>query len=146
LNLAFLIALRAISICLVVFTMFGTAEFHKSLKALKKLKFPDKLIQMIMFTYRYILIFMEEMEKMFTAAKARLFKRRTDVLTLRTISSLTGMLFIRGFDRTDRVYNAMVSRGYTGTLKVVDEFNLRVKDFVKAFFIIGVAVVLRIVK
>lgn len=146
LKLASLIALRAISICLLIFPMIGTTKFHKSLKALQKLRLPDKLIQMIMFTYRYIFVFMGEMGRMNTAAKARLFKKKTNISTLKTIGNLTGMLFVRGFDRTHRVYNAMASRGYKGSLKTLDDFTLCGKDFIKASFIIILAALLNLAR
>ena len=146
LKLASLIALRAISICLLIFPMIGTAKFHKSLKALQRLRLPDKLIQMIMFTYRYIFVFIGEMERMNTAAKARLFRKKTNISTLETISNLTGMLFVRGFNRTHRVYNAMASRGYSGSLKVLDDFTLSGKDFIKASFIIILVVLLNLAR
>jgi len=146
LNLALLITLRAISICLLIFPMVGTTKFHKSLKALQRLKFPNKLIQIIMFTYRYIFIIMGEARKMFTAAKARLFKKRTNIFTLKIIGNLTGMLFIRAFERTQRIYSAMASRGYNGSLKILDEFNLCEKDFIKAFFIIALGISLNLTR
>lgn len=144
LRLASLIALRAISICMLIFPMIGTMRFHKTLKALSRLKVPNKLIQMIMFTYRYIFFFIEESRRMFVAAKARLFRKKTDMPTLRIISNLISMLFIRGFERTQCVYNAMASRGYKGNLEILDEFRLCGKDFLKAFIIIMVAIILNL--
>ena len=146
LNLALLIALRALSISFIIFPMIGTTKFHRSLKALQKLKTPSKLVQIVMFTYRYIFVFMTEFARMFTAAKARLFKKKTDIFTLRIIGNLTGMLFIRGFERTQSVYAAMASRGYKGSLKILDDFKLCRKDFIKAFFIITLAVVLNLAR
>ena len=145
LNLALLITLRAVSISLLIFPMIGTTKFHKSLKALQKLKVPNKLVQMIMFTYRYIFVFMTEFKRMFMAAKARLFKKKTNIFTLKITSNLTGMLFIRGFERTQSVYNAMVSRGYKGSLRILDEFKLSGMDFIKAFLIVILAVILNLV-
>ena len=141
LRLACLIALRAISICMLIFPMIGTMGFHKTLKALSRLRVPNKIIQMIMFTYRYIFVFIGESRRMFIAAKARLFKKRTDIPTLRVTSNLISMLFIRGFERTQYIYNAMASRGYKGNLEILDEFKLCVKDFLKAFLIIIIAII-----
>ncbi|MBN1872032.1 MAG: cobalt ECF transporter T component CbiQ [Candidatus Omnitrophica bacterium] len=143
-DLAVLIALRAVSMVIIIFPMFGTSEFHRSLKALQKLKVPNKIIQMIMFAYRYIFVFLEMLSRMLTAARARLFNRRTDMFTLRTIGNLTGMLFVRGYEKTERIYQAMQSRGYTGSLSIQDEFRLTGKDFAKAFLIIGMSVLLNI--
>jgi len=146
LKLASLIALRAISICLIIFPMIGTTEFHKSLKALQRLRLPNKLIQMTMFTYRYIFVFMDEMGRMNTAAKARLFRKKTNIYTLKIIGNLTGMLFIRGFERTHRVYNAMASRGYRGSLKTLDDSALCGKDFIKALVIMILAILLNLAR
>lgn len=142
LKLSSLIALRAISICMVVLVMIGTMKFHRTLKALEKLKLPNKLVQMIMFTYRYIFVLLGELGRMSTAARARLFKKKTNIHTLKITGNLTGMLFIQGFERTQAVYNAMTSRGYKGKLKTQDEFRFSKRDFLKAFLIITVAVTL----
>ena len=50
-ELSLLISLRAISAVLLIFPMLGTTRFDLSLKALQKIKVPDKLIQLLMFTY-----------------------------------------------------------------------------------------------
>ncbi|MDO9465297.1 MAG: cobalt ECF transporter T component CbiQ [bacterium] len=144
LRLSSLIALRAISICMIIFPMIGTMEFHKTIKALQRLKFPNKLIQLVMFTYRYIFVLLGELAKMSTAAKARLFKRGTNIHTLKITGNLIGMLFIRAFERTQRMYNAMVSRGYKGSIKTLDEFKLSNNDFLKASLIIIMAVMLHL--
>ena len=146
LRLASLIALRAISICMLIFPMIGTMRFHSTLKALSRLKIPNKLIQMIMFTYRYIFVFIEESRRMFIAAEARLFRKKTNFHTLRITSNLIGMLFIHGFERTQDIYNAMASRGYKGNLEILDEFKLCGKDFLKAFLVIIGAFILSLAR
>jgi len=143
---ASLITLRAISAILLIFPMIGTMKFDTTIKTLQKLKIPNKFIQMIIFTYRYIFVFIEETRKMFIAANARGFKKRTNIYTLKIIGNLIGMLFIRSFERTENIYNCMVSRGYTGYLKILDDDSkVCRKDFFKAFFIVIVAIILTIV-
>ena len=143
-ELASLIALRAIGAVLLVFPMIGTMRFDLTIKALQKLKVPNKFVQLIMFTYRYIFVFLEELRRMFVAARARTFRKGTNVHTLKIVSNLIGMLFIRSFERTQRIYNAMASRGYSGDLKTLDEFELCRKDFLKAFIVIAMAVILHL--
>ncbi|MBC8233550.1 cobalt ECF transporter T component CbiQ [bacterium] len=143
-ELGFLIALRALSAVLLIFPMVGTSKFIVTMKALQDLKIPDKLIQMVMFSYRYIFIFIEEVERMFTAAKARAFHEKTNLHTLRTVGFILGMLFVRSYERAKRVYDAMLARGYTGELKIIHEFDLGSIDFVKGFIIIVVAILLQV--
>ena len=143
-ELGFLIALRAISAVMIIFPMVGTSKFVVTMKALQNLKIPDKLIQMVVFAYRYIFIFIEEVERMFTAAKTRAFQEKTNLHTLRTVGFILGMLFVRSYERAMRVHDAMLARGYTGNLKILHEFNLCSKDFVKGFIIIVVAILLQV--
>jgi cobalt/nickel transport system permease protein len=145
LRLGTLVAMRAFSICILLFLIAGTTKFHTNLKALSRLKIPNKIVQLLMFTYRYIFVFVEEARKMFISAKARLFGKRMDIFTLKIIGNLLGMLFIRGFEMTQNIYNAMISRGYKGSLKTHDEFKFSFLDLLKTSLIIGVAVLLRLV-
>lgn len=138
--LASLISIKAVSAVLLIFPMVGTARFDLTLKALESLKVPCKLVQMLMFTYRYIFVFMDELRRMLTAASARGFKKGASPGSLRIVSNLIGMLFVRSYERTERVYNAMVSRGYDGTIKTLDEFSVCGKDFGKAFLLAAAAV------
>ena len=140
LRLSVLIALRAISISMILFPMVATMEFHRTLKALEKLRTPNKFIQMIMFTYRYIFVFLSELIRMSTAAEARLFKRRTDINTLKITGNFIGILLIQALERTQRVYNAMTARGYTGRIKTLDEFKLSWLDYLKGVIIIILAI------
>lgn len=144
-KLAFLIGLRAISAVLLIFPMIDTMRFDLTIKALHRLKAPSKFIQMTMFTYRYIFVLLGELGRMSTAAEARLFKKKVSIHTLKMTGNLIGMLFIRGFERTQRVYNAMASRGYKGSLKTLEEFKLSKMDFLKASFIITLAIALNLV-
>lgn len=53
-------SLRAISAVLLIFPLLGTTRFNLTLKALEKIKIPDKLIQLLIFTYQYIFLFLDE--------------------------------------------------------------------------------------
>jgi len=142
--LALLIVLRATSAALLVFLMIGTAKLSVTMKALDELKVPNKLISIFMFAYRYIFIFIEELEKMFTAAKARAFKEKTNIQTLKIVGFILGMLFVKSYERSRRVYSAMLARGYTGRLKILHELRLGRWDFIKGFIILGFAILLQL--
>jgi cobalt/nickel transport system permease protein len=80
------------------------------------------------------------------AAYARLFRKKTNISTLKIVGNIVGMLFAHGFERTQRVYYAMSSRGYRGEIKTQDEFKLSLSDFLKAFLIILLAIALQLVR
>jgi len=122
--------------------MIGTTRFNLSLKALQKIKIPDKLIQLLMFTYGYIFLFLDEETRIFMAAYSRGWVRETYLFTLKTTGNLVGMLLVRSFERTERIRDAMVSRGYSGRLKTLDDLTLCGKDFFKAALAITGAIML----
>ena len=135
LNLAFLISLRALSIFILLVVILGTTKFNTVLKALGTLKVPNKFIQMVMFTYRYIFLFWEELRRVTISAKSRLFKERTDYFTFKIFANLVGILFIRGWERTQEVYQAMLSRGYKGKIESLEEFKFGLPDILKTFLL-----------
>ena len=139
-----LISLRAFSAVLLIFPMIGTTSFDRTIKALDSLSVPNTLVQILMFTYRYIFVFVDEFERIWTAMASRGFKLRTTFYALRTIGMALGMLFVRSYERAERVYQAMRSRGYTGNPKTLTEFELCRKDYILAVFIVAVAISLHV--
>lgn len=140
-----LITLRAFSAVILIFPMIGTMRFDTTIKALNKLKFPNSLVQMLMFTYRYIFVFVDEFQRIWTAMESRGFKLRTTFYALGAIGKAMGMLFVRSYERAERVYNAMRSRGYTGNPKTLVEFKIQLRDYLLAVSIIGFAVSLHLI-
>ncbi len=142
---ALLVSIKALTSVILIFPMIGTMRFDSTTKALERLKIPNKIVQMITFTYRYIFVFMKEFSDISRSIDSRGFKRRTDMYTIRTLGKAVGMLFVKSVERSERVYIAMQSRGYTGTLKSFDEFEMVKMDWAKAFVIVGAALGLHLI-
>lgn len=139
-RLALLIVIKAIAIVLAAYVMFGSRRFDVSMIALQHLKCPTLVVQMMLFTYRFIFLFLAEMRRMDTAMKARGFIKKPDLYTLKILGGFVGTLLIRSFERTERIYKAMLSKGYQGELHTLIEFKSEPKDLIKA----GVVVLLAI--
>ncbi|MBT9131967.1 MAG: Energy-coupling factor transporter transmembrane protein EcfT [Syntrophomonadaceae bacterium] len=141
---ACLIAVRALAAVILIFPLIGTMRFDVAIKALGKLKVPNKLVQMLIFTYRYIFVFIEEVQRMFRALTSRGFTGGMNGRTLRATGRLIGMLLVRTLERAERVYNAMVSRGYEGNLGTLVEFKIGGGDILKAAILIAIAIALNV--
>ena len=141
-RLAVLIITKAVAIVLTSYAVFGSARFDISMLAMQRLKCPSVLVQMLLFSYRYIFVFMEEMARMSTAMRVRGFVMGTNLYTLRVVGNFVGSLLVRSFERTERVYKAMLSKGYQGQLHTLVVFRSRPKDFFKAALVLAVAVLL----
>jgi cobalt/nickel transport system permease protein len=82
------------------------------------------------------------MQWMERSMRVRGFVARTNVATLRTMASGFGMLFIRSFERTERVYEAMLSRGYQGSFPGEVRQKITSWDLVKGTLFIMIALLL----
>ena len=139
---ASLISVRALAAVILIFPMIATLRFNTTVKALERLRIPNKLVQMIMFTYRYIFVFVAELQRIWRSLESRGFKAKMNIYTIQTMGKVMGTHFVRSYDRAEHVYNAMSSRGYGDSLRTLDEFEMKTKDVIKASLVVGVAVVL----
>lgn len=130
-SLALRIGLKASAIALMMDPVLSTSPFPVTLNALVRLRVPNMIVQMISLTHRYIFVFHHEAKRMATGMQARGFQRRTNMDTLKATGNFIGMLFVRSFERTERVYDAMLARGYSGQFFGVAEFQAEQKDWIK---------------
>ncbi len=141
---ACMISLKAFSVILLVFPMLATMKFVTFIKALEKLKVPNKLTQMIAFTYRYIFVLLNEIQRTLRSIESRGYRKKLSKFNLQILSNVIGMLLVRSYERSQRIYNTMVSRGYNGKIMTLRQFKMSSKDWVKASFIIMIAVLLQV--
>jgi cobalt/nickel transport system permease protein len=98
----------------------STTELRSLLLGLQRLKLPPLLVQIASFMIRYGDVITDEMRRMSIARRSRGFEAR-GVRQWGVLGKSAGALFIRSYERGERVHLAMVSRGYTGTMPVIDE-------------------------
>jgi cobalt/nickel transport system permease protein len=126
---AILIILKAFAIALIMEPLLNTAPLPVTIQALRHLRVPDMICQMILLSHRYIFVFLNEANRMYTGMRVRGFRQKTNLATLHTMGNFLGMLFVSSFERTQRVYDAMLSRGYNGSFPVYTDFFARPKDW-----------------
>jgi cobalt/nickel transport system permease protein len=85
------------------------------LRGLEKLHLPKLMVQIAAFMLRYVNVISDEMERMKVARESRGFIA-TGVKDWKVIATAASALFIRSYERGERVHLAMLSRGYTGVL------------------------------
>ena len=74
-------------------------------------------MQIASFMLRYADVIAGEMRRMRIARESRCFTARS-VRGWRTLGHAAGALFVRCYERGERVHLAMLARGYTGTMPV----------------------------
>lgn len=94
----------------------STTDFMTLTRALKKIKVPGFFVSIIFTTYRYVFLTLHEVYSLLLAKESRTFKRKRTLNagTLRFLGNTFASLFVRAYERSERVYLAMVARGYAG--------------------------------
>ncbi|SDC98560.1 cobalt ECF transporter T component CbiQ [Streptomyces prasinopilosus] len=98
----------------------ATTELRELLLGLQRLRLPPLLVQIASFMIRYGDVVTDEMRRMSIARRSRGFEARGP-RHWGVLAKSAGALFIRSYERGERVHLAMISRGYTGSLPVIDE-------------------------
>lgn len=93
----------------------ATTPAREILRGLERLRLPNLLVQIVSFMIRYVNVVSDEMARMKVARLSRGFEAQ-GVRSWRFLANVVGALFIRSYERGERVYLAMLSRGYGGKL------------------------------
>ena len=125
------------SVSFVVLLSLSTRH-NELLKVLRVFRIPQIFVMTIGMCYRYIYLFVEIIEHTYTAIKSRVgfavpHKRGREIVTWSVAN-----LWLRAYDMNNQVYNAMLSRGYTGEPRVLNEFRAVRYDWVWMGFIAAI--------
>lgn len=126
------ISLKSIAILLVMIALVSTMTTARLGHALNRLHLPDKLVYLILITYRYIFVIEQEYQRLVRAARIRNFSPGTNLHTYRTYAWLLGMLLVRSAERAKRVHEAMICRGFNGKFYSLQENTKGYQDWVFA--------------
>ncbi|MGP3971616.1 cobalt ECF transporter T component CbiQ [Streptomyces sp. 6N223] len=100
----------------------ATTEIRDLLLGLRRLRLPQLLVQIAAFMVRYADVITGELRRMRIARESRGFTARGP-RHWGVLAKTAGALFIRTYERGERVHLAMLSRGYAGTMPVIDELS-----------------------
>lgn len=109
----------------------STTPARSILIGLERMHVPRALVQIAAFMLRYSQVVTDEMHRMHVARESRGFAA-TGVKSWPTISRSAGALFIRSYERGERVHLAMLSRGYTGVMPVLHPSVTTRNDWISA--------------
>jgi len=106
----------------VAILLAATTPFPELLTAMRAVHIPRLLVAMVGLMWRYLFVLVDEALRLLRARSAR--SGRSDQPGLRhggslpwrahVAGGLAGNLFLRGIERSDRIYTAMLARGYDG--------------------------------
>jgi len=117
--------------------LIATTSFPGICHALQKIGMPEIFVSQLLFLYRYLFVLTEVTMKVVRARDMRSFGSRGS--GIKVFSSLVGTLFLRTIEQAERIYQAMLSRGFEGKLHSLKPYRFRISD---AVFLAGIMSVL----
>jgi cobalt/nickel transport system permease protein len=111
--------------------LVAVTEFPKIVHGLRHLRVPAVLTVIISFLYRYLFVLTDEVMRLLRAREARSAGKGGGGRVLwraRVAGNMAGQLFLRSYERSDRVYNAMLARGYKGELMTIHPHQYQMRD------------------
>jgi cobalt/nickel transport system permease protein len=88
------LAAKLIAIVSVMLIIIATAPLPDTFKAAHALRVPGLLIHLVLLTYRYVFLLIEEFDRLRTAVRVRGFRNRSNMHSYRTIGQLAGTLLV----------------------------------------------------
>lgn len=122
------ITVKSNSILLSMIALLSTTQIFSLGHAMGQLHFPNKITHLFLFTFRYIHVIYKEYHKLTNAMRVRGFVPRTNMHTYKSYAYLVGMLLVKSYDRAERIYKAMLCRGFNKKYHSLTQFSLKIKD------------------
>lgn len=119
-----LISLKTNAISLCFLSLVATSDAASLGQAMHRLRVPDKLVFLFLFTYRFIHVINDERLRLSTAARLRGFCPGSDAHTYRTLASLLAMVLVGAMRRAEMTRRAMLLRGFTGKFATMRTFRM----------------------
>ncbi|MEJ2757664.1 MAG: cobalt ECF transporter T component CbiQ, partial [Anaerolineales bacterium] len=118
----------------VAILLTATTSFPDLSHGLRHLRVPLILIAVLSFMYRYLFVLSEEAERLLQARAARSARvpggKSTSVFwRAKNAGNMVGQLFLRSYERSDRVYQAMVARGFEGKFLTLNPHKMTRNDW-----------------
>ncbi len=108
--------------------LIATTSFPGICLALQKLGMPEIFVSQLVFLYRYIFVLVEEAMKIVRARDMRSFGNKGQ--GMKVFISLLGTLFLKTIERAERIYQAMLSRGFNGSLRTMRPWGFTYADLI----------------
>jgi cobalt/nickel transport system permease protein len=105
----------------------ATTPFPVLCRALARLRAPRVLVVQMLFLYRYLFVLTDEGARMVRARELRAGGRRRG-RSVRVASAMLAVLFTRTIDRAERVYQAMLARGFRDEVRTLTRIRWRPAD------------------
>jgi cobalt/nickel transport system permease protein len=141
-NMAVIFIMRVATCVSAVVLLFITTPQQVLFKSLRTIGVPRLYVLTLEMAYRYIFLLMDLIREMYVAKRARTIRPRSMFEEQKWVGGRMGYTLIRSIDMSEKVHKAMMSRGYNGDVKVMQQFKMQNRDYIAAAAAISLSLVL----
>ncbi len=120
-----------------------TTRWNEVMNAMRSLKMPGIFILILAMTYRYIFLFLGVLDKMLLSRKSRATGKLKAITACKLYAPIVGAIFTKAYDLNEKVFLAMLARGFNGEVKSLKPQKLSPASL--AFLAVTVSVCLVII-
>lgn len=121
--------------------LIATTSFPGICSALERLRVPKIFVVQLLFLYRYIFVLAEEVMRIVRARNMRSFGGKGK--DIKTFININGVLLIRSIERSERIYQAICSRGFDGHIRLLKDSRIRFTDIMYSVITITLFIIFR---
>ena len=125
-----------------VVLLFLTTPQQILYKSLRTVGVPKIYVFTLEMTNRYIFLLMDLVRDMYFATKARAIKAGSMFKEQKWVGGRIGYTLIRSMDISEKVHMAMISRGFNGDVKVMQEFRIHKRDYIAGATAISLSIIM----
>jgi cobalt/nickel transport system permease protein len=125
-----------------VVLLFLTTPQQILYKSLRTVGVPKIYVFTLEMTKRYIFLLMDLVREMHFAKKARTIKAGGIFDEQKWVGGRIGYTLIRSMDISEKVHMAMISRGFNGDVKVMQEFRMHKRDYIAGATAISLSIIM----
>lgn len=145
-TLVLLLTFKSLTSLYIMFMIFSSQPIIELLNGLAYMKLPKLFISIVFLSWRYVFLLGEKLSNMYKALIARLFKPNVRKSSLKIYGQVMGGMLIKSIDTSDKVYRAMVSRGFDGTIPTSQPKEIKSMDIVKSVLMISSVLLLILIE
>jgi cobalt/nickel transport system permease protein len=143
--LALTFVLRVATCVSAAVLLFLTTPRDLLFKSLRSLKVPKVYVLTMDMCYRYIFLFADTVRGFYTAKKSRSLKSLPMIEEQKWVGNRIGYTLIKSLNMSEKVHQAMISRGFNGDIKILQRYSIHRRDYVACVSVFALSIFLILV-
>jgi cobalt/nickel transport system permease protein len=122
--------------------LFLTTPRDVLFKSLRSVGVPKVYVLTLDMCYRYIFLLTDLVKAFYTAKKSRSIKSLPLLEEQKWVGGRIGYTLVKSLDMAEKVHGAMVSRGFNGDVKLMEDFAMRPRDYAALLSVVSFSLLL----